>query len=61
MNSALAAAAHVRSGKEYWGDPGPFAPTRQAGDSTPGESTPLGEPVNVRCQVMGTRQPGDLV
>jgi len=31
MESALTAAEHVHSGKEYWGDPGLFAPMRQAG------------------------------
>jgi len=35
MGSAIAAAEHVRSGKEYWGDPGLFAPTRQATVSDP--------------------------
>ena len=30
MESALAVAEHVRSGKEYWGDPGLFVPTRPA-------------------------------
>ena len=55
MESALAAADHVRSGKEYWGEPGTFAPTRHTRYMTALRHSSRGSHMYRRYRVTGTR------
>ena len=56
VESATAAAEYVRSGRKVWGEPGSFAPTRQARATPALRSSSAGSLVYRRRRVRGTRR-----
>jgi hypothetical protein len=60
MESALAAAKHVRAGRETWGDPGTLEPLRHVGYTTDLRTNAGGNNTSNQHHVRGTRHLGGI-